>query len=226
MTTQRTHHSESPPPPGAPTPRLVTARRAAELTGLNERTIRRMIARGDLAARKVAVNRFLIDPADLPARKRNRLRDEIDQLRSDLDALTRRVRALERGQTAHKPPDSPYNALRADSEGFSSEEVSSISPPLQRAFLDRYSALSLPAPALERVCGRVSDVQRFAERHGLSFATAKGWRWLRQLLPIGEHDLLNQILAHYREAAHRAAGVHLRRCDLADCPCQQSDLSA
>lgn len=224
MTTQS---SNSAPPGGnGPSPRLVTARRAAELTGLNERTIRRMIARGDLAARKVAVNRFLIDPADLPARKRNRLRDEIDQLRSDLDALARRVRALERGQSAHKPPDSPYNALRADSERSGGEEVSSISPPLQRAFLDRYSALSLPAPTQERVCSRVSDVQRFGERHGLSFTTPKGWRWLPALLPIGEHELLNQILAHYREAAHRAAGVHLRRCDLADCPCQQSDLSA
>ncbi len=72
----------------------VTATQAASLLGLSERTIRRRIAAGQLPARRVASNRFAIKVQDLP------LRHGVADLTSGLEALERRVMALELWQRA------------------------------------------------------------------------------------------------------------------------------
>lgn len=72
----------------------VTAIQAARLTGLSERTIRRRIASGSLPARRIARNRFAINPRDLPVTGRD------DALAAQVEALERRVRTLEEEQRA------------------------------------------------------------------------------------------------------------------------------
>lgn len=69
--------------------REVTAARAATLTGLSERTIRRRIAAGTLPARRIAPNRYAISIGDLPTR------DEIEDAPARIEALGQRVAALE-----------------------------------------------------------------------------------------------------------------------------------
>jgi hypothetical protein len=67
----------------------VTAARAATMTGLSERTIRRKILAGEIRARRVAPNRYAINVHDLPARHAS-----ADAL-SRVDELEQRVRLLE-----------------------------------------------------------------------------------------------------------------------------------
>lgn len=75
--------------------RYVTATEAADMTGLSERTIRRMIAAGTLPARRVNARRYEIAVADLPARKV----DELATLQAEVADLRREVDALKRAQT-------------------------------------------------------------------------------------------------------------------------------
>jgi len=67
----------------------VTAAQAATLTGLSERTIRRKIASGMLAARRLGPNRFAIKVADLP------IRHPVEALALRLDVLEQRLARLE-----------------------------------------------------------------------------------------------------------------------------------
>jgi excisionase family DNA binding protein len=193
-------------------PGMVTARRAAEITGLNERTIRRMIHRGDLAAVKVAVNRYLIRLADLPPRKRNRIREELDALRSDLETLRRRVAALESAKTL---PD----ALRAES--------GRLPAPGTRSYLPDLSSLLAPRPT-QLVYGphgepfpRIVDACIFLERHGINRMTPRTWPWLKEALPITEAELLQRTRAHVLATGWRAGGTRaLHKCTQEDCVCQ------
>lgn len=78
----------------------VSATEAAALTGLSERTIRRKIARGELAARHVAPNRYAIRVRDLPPpRHANqaevRAEARMTNLEARLDLLERRLRLVE-----------------------------------------------------------------------------------------------------------------------------------
>jgi hypothetical protein len=72
---------------------VVSATRAAELTGRSERTIRRWLASGKLRGRKSPWGEWEIDVADLPIARRGEPTRDYDR---ELDELRRRVEALER----------------------------------------------------------------------------------------------------------------------------------
>lgn len=190
----------------------VTARRAAELTGLNERTIRRMIARGDLPAELVSVNRYQIDTSDLPPRKRNRVQEELSSLRADMDALKRRLSLLEKAET---PPDAPGR----NSDSFYIPDMSSIryTPPKPPGA--RYSA-TLAAPTDDDLLRRVSEVCHYLERHGVSPYTPKTWPWVKGALPISGAQLLELTIEHVQRTGYRASTIVLHKCTQEDCACQ------
>lgn len=84
------------------TNQYVTAKQAADMTGLSERTIRRYIANGRTPARKIAPNRFAIAIEDLPIKQ---IRPDIgpdktwaalEELQRDLRDAKARISALER----------------------------------------------------------------------------------------------------------------------------------
>jgi len=193
----------------------VTARRAADLSGLNERTIRRMIQRGDLPAQKIAVNRYLIDTDHLPPRKRSPIREELTVLHQEIDALKRRLNALEKGKT---PPD----ALRAKSDRVEASDAPVAIPTLTRQVLADAGEPSAPPsvpPANDETLPRVVDVSRYLERHGINPYTPRSWPWLKEALPITGSSLLIRAREHIRASGWRAGTLVLHKCTQANCAC-------
>jgi excisionase family DNA binding protein len=87
----------------------LTAKEAADMTGLSERTIRRYIASGRTPARKVAPNRFAIAIDDLHSITKHadgevdatqKLWAAIEELRQELRSAKTRISALEAGSQA------------------------------------------------------------------------------------------------------------------------------
>jgi hypothetical protein len=130
----------------------VTAVEAAALTGLSERTIRRRIAAGTLHARRISANRFAIHVDDLPQRK------GLDALLARIDALERRVQALESLRGVSSVPRIPLPAGAEGTRGAEAiplkdlldqlvHEVDRITPLLSPGGIDTSSG-SADAPAL------------------------------------------------------------------------------
>lgn len=217
-------------PDDLPAPRTVTARQAAELTGLNERTIRRMIERGQLHATKAAPNRYLIDTRDLPPRRRSRtqelreLTEAITALRRDLDALRRRITLLE----VTRPPEYPPAPARAESERVESEQVSSIRLPRARPPVDLLSASFSSERTAEAPNGpftTVASAARYLARHGINPLTPKNWTWLRDDLAeratLDADTLLRQVRAHIAAVGRRGGALLLHTCDDVACACHR-----
>jgi hypothetical protein len=157
------------------TQHTVTARRAAQLAGVNEKTIRRWIASGKLVATKIAANRFMIDPADLPPRKKNPVQDELERLRRDVDDLRHRVRTLESSKTFPALP-------RFDSEGVQSAQVKSYTPPVYKPPVDHSSASFFADIASNQhdMPDSIRGRARWVESHGgPPFTAVRDWQDVR-----------------------------------------------
>jgi excisionase family DNA binding protein len=101
-----------------PTARTVTARQAAVLTGLSEKTIRRQIAAGKIPAEKVAPNRYHIPVSSLPPYKSSPVRElteQLETLQGHVRMLEDRLAALET-RPRERPSLPSLDALRFDSE--------------------------------------------------------------------------------------------------------------
>jgi excisionase family DNA binding protein len=127
----------------------LTAKQAADVTGLSERTIRRMIERGDLPARHANRRRYAIATKDLPPHKPSptgELLARVEALERAVQRLTYAVEALTGARTlppVTQPSESPLTASGGHSDA----------PP--------------GVPAGARRMKEITDL------HGISHATAK-----------------------------------------------------
>lgn len=190
----------------------VSLRRAAELTGLGERTIRRMVKDGRLAARVVAVNLYAVRVADLPKPKPKTIAD-----------LTARLEQAEAEIKALKEGNRPYSALRGDSGG-------STVPPMPRQVYPPPRApdasATRPLPGLHRgtarkgATGAKMEVCRWlADGHGVKFHTAKGWV-SADGMPTERRAAFAWALAKERRTGWRKGSVDIHHCDRIHCECQ------
>lgn len=138
--------------------RYVTAREAATICGMSERTIRRMIASGKLKARKVAPNRFEIAEVDLPRKKR----DPLGELRAQVEALERRVRTLE-AQSVRVARSEP-NLTEQGVTDLSTHSYATVS---------HYSALHVASSGGFRTH---ADGAAWLAEHGIAQNTVAGWK--------------------------------------------------
>lgn len=183
--------------------RYVTATEAADMTGLSERTIRRMIAAGTLPARRVNARRYEIAVADLPERKA----DPLAALQAEVAALRREVDALKRSQ--------------ARSDGHSA-----VVPRLDPSpYLPSASAI-VARPSVSPVTSAVStfrthaDAARWLVRHGIkSEKTPSDWTGWRDVPLEPRAVLLNAISR--QDATNWRISWRLSRCDDASCVCAE-----
>lgn len=124
----------------------VSARQAAAILGVNERTVRRWITAGRVPARKVAINRYAID---------------LDALPDDtLISLLRRIEALE-----------AHNAIyRASTAVFRQEAA-----PIVKGDISRLStAAAFPGhPSASFLT--VEGLKRFLVEHGINYHTSRDY---------------------------------------------------
>lgn len=183
----------------------VTAREAAEITGLGERTIRRMIEDGRIPARKIAANRYAIPRRSLPSKKQDRYRaleQRVETLEHEVQTL--RV-ALERRGIVQNGETSP-DALQGDSDGLHTRAMSvysytpsraadglagEVSEYLRRPFAQPARVAVAYHPHVARDPDAWPDTIRgraafLSERCGIKYNTLRDWRELREWASIEE----------------------------------------
>lgn len=178
----------------------VTAREASEITGLGERTIRRMIEDGRIPARKTAPNRYAIPRRALDQFRKH---DRVGELERRIEALEAEVEHLQ-GVLEHKehstPPDTPKNdemspnALQRDSDSLPGLDMSPYRIG-DATYTGGYRAWRTPAPPRPVAVARAMDgwpdtirgrAAYISDRTGLKFGTVRDWRELREWSTVEE----------------------------------------
>lgn len=178
----------------------VTAREASEITGLGERTIRRMIEDGRIQARKVAPNRYAIPRRALEQFKK---RDRVGELERRVDALEHEVEHLQElleqsGQL--KPPEQPktdetsLDALQSKSDGLTGLDtrLQRIGDHIHTGGYRAWRPVASPRPVAIAVApdgwpasirGRAAYI---SDRTGIRYGTVRDWRELREWSSVEE----------------------------------------
>ncbi len=140
-----------------------------------------------------AHGRVLPDDTSLAA-----LAGQVQALSAELDALKRRVAALEQPKirAARGFPESLTQSLREPSPG-------ALLPQLRAAF------------------AKMDMARLIAARHGVDVGTAKGWPWPTEAL-ASQDAALRWALEYVAERPpHKRPHGWRWRCDVPDCPCHQ-----
>jgi len=174
---------------------FVSAIEASAMTGLSERTIRRMISRGKLPARYANARRYEIAVKDLPTRKispTHELATRVAVLEERVQRLTQLVEALVGARTlppVAQPSDFHYSASGGHSD----------------------------APAWRTY----TDAARWLEQHGVAMNTARQWyTQARGAIPLERSAILRDALQRAGAGDFRVPW-RLHRCDDPHCPCAQ-----
>ncbi|HUY76441.1 MAG TPA: hypothetical protein VMV29_06695 [Ktedonobacterales bacterium] len=190
----------------------VTARRAADLCGLNERTVRRHIASGKLQAERLADGDYAIPVSALAtlrrvakerAHRRGDLAGQLATLRAEVDALTARLDALT------MPPTRTHAGHQDAATATPRPTASPVRMPLQRATTDR----GVPGAPITH-----ADAARWLVRHGIaSETTPKSWPGWRETPPTPA-DVLALALSFADEGNWRKSW-RLHPCGDSGCVC-------
>ncbi len=205
----------------------VTARRAADLCGLNERTIRRHIASGKLQAERGDDGDYRIPTSALAAlrraakeraTRRGDLAGELAALRAEVEALRSRIEAVEARPLARTSSSDILARLATRREagiGASGEDVSSISPYTPRPLKSHRSA-SFSGDTSSDGLRTHADALRWLQRHGdMAEGTPKTWPGWREVALTPSAVLALAIEC----SAKRAVKWRLHPCDDAACVC-------
>lgn len=106
----------------------VTAKRAADMTGLSERTIRRYVDSGRLPAKRLARNRLAIAVEDLPARQMTAADDQIAQISMQIDELRAELKLAKARITLLE------GAIRGRGEILAPQAVRASAEPLKASY--------------------------------------------------------------------------------------------
>jgi hypothetical protein len=173
----------------------VTAQQASVMTGLSERTIRRMIERGTLKAKHANARRYTIAVEDLPPHKplpNDELATRVAVLERAVQRLTQLVEALVGARTlppVAQPSESPLSASGGHSR----------SPRLQETFSTHAAAA------------------RWLGEHGVNEYTPKTWVGWRSV-PLEPRAILADALTRGDPTNHRKT-VRLHQCGDPLCVC-------
>ncbi len=206
----------------------VTARRAADLCGVNERTIRRHIANGRLQAERGDDGDYRIPTTALAqlrkaasarATRRGDLAGEVATLRAEVDALRSRLDALE---TRPAYPTSRASEILArlsrqdgTETGASGVDVSSIRLPRARP-PERHRSASFSGATSPDSFANHADALRWLHRHGdMAEGTPKTWPGWREVALTPSAVLALAIAC----SAKRGVKWRLHACDDATCVC-------
>lgn len=209
--------------------RIVNARAAAELTGLGERTVRRMLHDGRLKGEKTGRGDWEIGVADLPTRKGDELGDlqarmeqlaaKVERLEGENESLQRRLRAL---SLVNRPLDIPggLGGAGIEGQGVDSTVYRYVPPPLVET--ERPFSLTVRGSQAEAKLKTRADAARWLTRHGVnSEGTPKSWPGWRDV-DLTPRAVLELAISLYDPHNHRiAAAWKPVRCDDAACVCHE-----
>lgn len=184
----------------------VSARKAAQLLGVNEKTIRRWVKAGRFpGAIKRSATLIDIPVSELRAEgepvidRIKRVEVENERLHAELASIKSSIEAIMRSKT---PPEGQEQ--RIQQLDLSRYHYPIVTPSSGRPNESVPIAFTSP-----------TETARFLLRHGVSDNTSRRWPGL----PNTPRAALEYARNHVIAMGYRAASIHLHQCNIPECPC-------